>query len=221
MRRSIERVTYYDPPDRIYQNLILSEGWPYSYHKEYFRIRDMALQVCLYIGCLRITELVGGPVQTTLKDEAGDKKTYYMELPPITRDQFLIDDEDQTIWLRGAPNIKQNFTKLGGRWVPILRPQDYPVRHEIPFFKEAPIEGLTDILESHLKTLAPNEPVFKFTRGRVNQILNKYGVWPHYYKDMGLKYWKRFFKNDAFKLKKFSGHKRWASLEKYMGEELF
>lgn len=179
----------------------------------------MALQVCLYLGCLRITELVGGHVQTTIKDGAGVKETYHMELKPITRDHFI--EEDQIIWLRGAKNIKQNFVKLGGRWVPILRPQDYPDRVEIPFFKEGETAQLTDILEDHLKTIKPGEPVFNFTRGRANQILNEYGVWPHYYKDMGLKWWKRYFKNDSFKLKKFSGHKKWASLEKYMGEELF
>lgn len=219
MRRSIERVTYYDPPDRIYQNLIVSEGWPYRYNEEYFRARDMALQVCLYIGCLRITELVGGQVQTTLVDDKGDKKTHYMMLPPITRDQFLVEDGE--IWLREAKNIKQNFVKLGGRWVPIVRAQDYPDRVEIPFFKTGPTEKLTELLEDHLDTLGSTDPVFDIGRNRAYKIITCYGVWPHYYKDMGLKWWKRYFKNDSFKLKRFSGHKKWASLEKYMGEELY
>lgn len=173
----------------------------------------MALIAVLYIGTARVTEVVGGPVLIQGEDH---------ELPGINRDQF-IDDNDH-IWLRGLPIIKQKFVKRGNRWIPILTVRDYPRRVDIPFMKnEEPINRFTWALKDHLEGIPPGEPVFNITRQRVNQICNAYDPdwFPHYFRDQGLKYWKRYFKQDSFKLKRFSGHKRWSSLQKYVEEELF
>lgn len=243
VRRTIERITYYDHPGKIYDSLINGQGWDYRYNKPSFKIRDMALITALYVATARITEMVGGPVQITVSAEdldlvsgqilsmepieaegpEGEKIEAYKTkqiLDPVTRDQFIMEDKE--IWLRDLPIVKQKFIKRGNRWVPILMPRDYPLRVEIPFFKEEdPIRPFTEILASHLETIPEGAPVWNMTRNRAYQIIAEYGQFPHYYRDMGLKWWKRYFKNDSFKLKKFSGHKRWSSLEKYMGEELF
>lgn len=242
-KRSIERITYYDPPERVLNQILTGPGWDYHYNRDLFRIRDLALITCLYVASARVTEVVGGPVQITLregdldivrgeileveeiktKDPEGEPLTVYktkQELPPITRDQFILEESE--IWLRDLPIIKQKFTKIGSSWVPVKTPADYPTRIEIPFFRDyEPIKPFTEILQTYLETLPEGAPLFRFGRVRAHQIISTYGQFPHYYRDMGLKFWKRYFNNDSFKLKKFSGHKRWDSLAKYMGEELF
>lgn len=243
-KRSVERITYYDSPDRILNNVLTKPGWEYGYNKEWFRLRDLSLIAILYIAAARITEVVGGPVQITLRDKEdlktvmrgvldveevektglyGEPITVYKTkqiLPPIKSDQFIVEDKE--VWLRNLPVIKQKFTKVGGSWVAIKTPRDYPSRVEIPFFRQyEPIAPFTEILENYLETLPKGAPLFNFNRSRGYQIVSSYGEWPHYYRDMGLKFWKRYFQKDSFKLKAFSGHKRWSSLEKYMNEELF
>lgn len=212
-RSTVESITWYDNPADLYYKMALSPGWKYSRDPVNKRIRDMALIAVMYVGTARITEVLGGPVLVQ-----GEKEL----LDPITSDQF-IEDQDQ-IWLRHLPVIKQKYVKRGSRWVPILSVRDYPTRVDIPFFKnEEPINRFTWALKDHLETIPDGEPVFNLTRGRANQILHAYDpAWfPHYFRDQGLKFWKRYFKQDSFKLKRFSGHKRWSSLEKYMQEELF
>jgi len=220
------------------------EGWDYRYNQDLFKLRDLALITVCYIGAARITEVVGGPVQITVRGEDMDMinksdlisiepvtvldiegkeipayKTTQL-LKPLTKDQFVFDEKE--IWLRDLPIIKQKFVKIGNRWTPIMRPRDYPLRVEIPFFKDQEsIKPFTEILESYLETVPEGARVFKVGRNRAWNIINEYGYFPHYFRDMGLKFWKRFFKNDSFKLKRFSGHRRWTSLEKYMSEELF
>lgn len=234
-KRSIERITYYDPPEKVYNNLMTSIGWEYRYNRESYRLRDQALQVILYIATCRITELVGGLCTQTVKDPsylldpsdpedpADPKWRIEIDLPPVTKDQFV--DQDNALWLRDLPIIKQKFVKRGGQWVQIIRASDYPSRVEIPFFKDES-EGshfplFTEIVTDYLETIPQGSPVFDMSDRRARQIINEYGLFPHYYRDMGLKMWRRYFKNNSFKLKRFSGHKRWASLEKYQREELF
>lgn len=211
MRRTIERITWYKKPDDIYRELILSPGWDYAYNQSYYKIRDMAFITVLYLAAARVTEITGGNVLLDSKEKV---------LDPVTKDQFF--EDDNALWLRQLPIIKQKWVKRGSRWVPILEPRDYPERVEIPFYKdEKPFDKFTNILMDHLETVGSKAPVFNFGRKRAYQIVCEYGEFPHYYRDMGLKFWRRYFKNNSFKLKKFSGHKKWSSLEKYMGEELY
>lgn len=211
MRRTIERITWYDSPSTIYENVLLNPGWSYRYHKQDYKIRDMALIFLLYISAARVTEIVGGKVLIG---------NVVKKLEPLNVDQFIL--EDKTLWIRGLKIVKQKYVKRGSRWLPVLEARDYPERIPIPLFlDEEPFNKFTIIIKDHLEARPSGAPLFEMTRGRVNQIINEYGQFPHYYRDMGLKLWKRYFENDSFKLKKFSGHKRWSSLEKYMGEELF
>ena len=213
MRKTVEAITWYEPPDQIINKLLTRRGWDYHRDPVNKKIRDLALIAVLYVGTARITEAVGGTVKIQGKDHT---------LPGITRDQFI--EQDQAIWLRHLPIIKQKYVKRGGRWVPILSVRDYPKRVEIPFMlDDEPINRFTYFLRDHLETIPDGEPVFKIQRTRGNQIIDEYDPewFPHYFRDQGLRYWNRYFKRDSFKLKKFSGHKRWSSLEKYMNSELY
>ena len=213
IRKTVESLTWYDDPERIYKMMVGSRGWDYQINKVKLGIRDLALMSVLYIATARITEVVGGTVRIQGRD---------MKLDPITKDQFIIEEDN--LWLRRLPIIKQKFVKRGSRWVMIQYPDEYPTRVDIPFFRsEGPINKFTDMVLDHLDTVPEGEPVFNIGRRRAHQVVTSTNPdwFPHYFRDMGLKFWKRYFENDAFKLKKFSGHKRWSSLENYMGEELF
>jgi hypothetical protein len=212
-KRTVESLTWYDNPNKIYQDMILSPGWDYKRNRTPLQIRDLALMTVLYIACARITEVLGGPV--TIQ---GEKQI----LDPIYKDQFVLEDDH--LWLRHLPVIKQKYVLRGSKWLLIEGPRDYPKRVSIPFFiNEDPMNKFTRCVLDHLDNIGPNRPVFNITRGRASQIIKaKNPDWfCHYFRDMGLKFWKRYFKQDSFKLKRFSGHKRWSSLEKYMLEELF
>ena len=221
-RSTVDRLTWYDDPENIYKRLITGPGWDYKESIQRLKIRDLALITVLYIASARVTEVVGGQTQVTSINQDGSIRVNKIQLPPINRDQFIID-KDQ-IWLRHLPIIKQRFTKRGSRWVLIEEARDYPIRVDIPFFiNEEPLCKFAPLLLDYLGTIPQGEPVFSIGSKRAWEICkSKDPAWfPHYFRDMGLKFWKRYFQRDAFKLKKFSGHKRWTSLEKYMNEELF
>ena len=206
MKRAVQDINFYDPPGSIWKKI---NGTPYPYQADttFLQLRDLALMSALYLSCCRITEMVGGPVACGI-------------LPGVTVGQFDGQDPD-FLRLRSVKNIKHKYTKRAGAWVPINNPSLYPTRNEIKFPRRGSFSPFTRAIDDYLGLVskAPQVPVFRIGVRRAQQIIDTTaGIWPHYLRDQGFRAWYRVFKLDAFKLKQFSGHKNWDSLEKYMYE---
>lgn len=206
MKRAVQDINYYDPPASIWRKI---NGAPYPYRVDTIRmqLRDLALMSALYLSCTRITEMVGGPVACGV-------------LPGITVGQFDTTDPD-FLSLRSIKNIKHKYTRRAGAWVPIDNPSLYPTRNEVKMPRRGSFAPFTRALSDYLEMISshPTTQLFTFTPRRARQIMDHAsGLWPHYLRDQGFRAWYRVFKLDAFKLKQFSGHKKWDSLEKYMYE---
>jgi len=163
----------------------------------------MALE---YLTCSRVTEILGGPVAVGI-------------LEPLKVGQFIEDTD--FIKVRGLPIIKHKNYEKSGRHYPILNPSDYSKRVEIPLPRRGTLAPFTRAIMDYLELIPKSDdtPVFTFTRQRGHQVVKGVsGMFNHYFRDMGLKNWYRIFEYDPFKLKIFSGHTRWSSLEKYMND---
>jgi hypothetical protein len=55
-RRTLLTIPYYPRPHEIYNDLMLSVGWPYKTDRERYLMRDRALASLLYIAELRVSE---------------------------------------------------------------------------------------------------------------------------------------------------------------------
>lgn len=202
-KRSVEAdYRFYDPPEIILDKI--RHPIEYRRARDRLEIRDLALGSLIYMTTARITEIVGGPVKVGI-------------LPGITPENFV---EDQAfLKVRNLPVIKQRYALRGEKWIEIKGPEDYPRRVEIPLPKAGGLSIFTKYIARHLEKIEPGEPVFKLTSTRGYMIIRaRTGEFPHYLREMGLKLWYRLFTKDPFKLKEFSGHKRWDNLERYMKE---
>jgi hypothetical protein len=202
-KRSVEAdYRFYDPPEIILAKI--RHPIEYRRARDRLEVRDLALGSLIYMTTARITEIVGGPVKVGI-------------LPGITPENFV---EDQAfLKVRNLPVIKQKFFLRGDQWIQINGPEDYPRRVEIPLPKAGGLSIFTKYIARHLENVKPGEPVFNISSTRGYTIIkDRTGEFPHYLRDMGLKLWYRLFSRDPFKLKEFSGHKRWENLERYMKE---
>lgn len=241
-RRSVTNINWFEDPDQIWSRIV-RDPYPYKVQDSYktrLQARDVALTSLLYLSCARATEMVGGPVQITVPEEALEKtqpgteiieiredpeteeKMYVTQqnLRGVTVDQVSRRDPD-FLRIRAVPIIKQKYVRVAGSWVRITDPSMYPVRQEIRLPRRGSLSKFTRAIEDHLDIIGDRSgtPVFRIGRERAWQIVNqKTGDWPHYLRDQGFRLWYRIFENDAFKLKEFSGHKKWESLEHYMSE---
>lgn len=204
-KRSVEAdYRFYDPPEVILAKI--RNPIKYRRARDRLEVRDLALGSLIYMTTARITELVGGPVKVGI-------------LPGITPANFT---EDQAFLnVRNLPVIKQRFYYRADlhKWIEITSPEEYPRRVEIPLPKAGGLAIFTKYIARHLENVEPGEPVFNISSTRGYTIIrSRTGEFPHYLRDMGLKLWYRLFSRDPFKLKDFSGHKRWENLERYMRE---
>lgn len=203
-KRSVERdFNYYDPPEKVRQYIEA----PANYRRSGDRldIRDKALQSLLYIAAARVVEITGGATKAGI-------------IPGVQASQFYLTED--FLILRGLKNVKHKFILRGDTWQEITNWRDYPNRIEIPISRRGGLAWISKNIESHLETLRGNQDLFKIGPSRAYQIVNgRSGLFPHYFKDMGLKLWFRLYGKDPFQLKKFSGHKRWENLERYMQDQ--
>jgi len=203
-KRSIERdYRFYDPPEVIRAKIEQPREKPYRRSADRLEVRDQALMALEYICAARVVEITGGPVRVGI-------------LPGIQASQFYKTED--FLFVRNLKNVKHKFIKIGVEWVQIAHWHHYPTREEIPIPRHGGLAWISEAIEAQLD-LIPRGPLFQISPVRAYQVINeRNGEFNHYFKDMGLKLWYRLFNRDAFRLKKFSGHKKWESLEKYMGD---
>lgn len=200
-KRSVERdYNYYDPPE-IIRKKIESPG-SYGRSSQRLELRDKALMSLMYIAAARVTEITGGI-------------TNGGELPGVSADQFYFTPE--FIYLRGLKNVKKKFIKVGDSWQPITNWRQYPNRVEIPIPRQGGLSWIGTHIENYLNDLKPRRDMFKISPTRSYQIVKqKTGEFNHYFRSMGTKLWYILLDRNAFRLKEFTGHTRWSSLESYM-----
>jgi hypothetical protein len=152
----------------------------------------------LYLTGARITEILGG---TTI----GGK------LPPITKDQFFL--EGDFLLIRLLPIIKRHHKK-------ITHYLDYPKRNEIKAPRLGFLANFTNSVIKWLRYLEdPRAPVFGISRERAYQIIRQTtGEFPHYFREMCFKFYRRVYRGDIQKLRHFSGHARIDNLVRYLEE---
>lgn len=203
-KRSIEKdYRFYDPPEVIRAKIEAPHSPPYRRSAERLEIRDQALMSLEYICAARVVEITGGPVKVgTL---------------PGLQAQNILRGED-FLFVRNLRNVKIKFIKIGQDWVEVAHWHHYPTRDEIPIPRKGQLSWIAEKIEAHLDQIGSGN-LFQISPSRAYQVINaRNGEFNHYFRDMGLKLWFRLLGRDAFKLKKFSGHRKWESLEKYMGD---
>jgi integrase len=57
-RKTLMKIQYYPSPGEIYSKLISRKGWIYKEKADFFIKRDRALAALLYLGALRISEVI-------------------------------------------------------------------------------------------------------------------------------------------------------------------
>lgn len=202
-RRSVVDIHHYDPPAEIYK-AITSEAYPYTERTQQLQARDKALMAVIYATAARVSEVIPG-------------KTRVGQTPGLQAQDIIFDQD--FIRIRNLRQIKVKTFERSGVTIPITDPLEYPVRFEIPLPRnQGSLAPFTELIESYLDT-QDTGPLFPVTRQYAHRIINRdSGLWCHYLRDQGIRYWYRVFKGDPFRLKRFTGHRQWASLEKYMQE---
>lgn len=209
-RRSVEAITWFDPPGEIYKKIETSPK-DYSYKTAELQARDRALSALVYCAAARITEVVGGPVMQSSQ--------IIGNIPGLACENVIRDSE--YLYIRQLHQIKVKTFIRAGQKIPISSVDEYPYRVEIPIPRyEGSLSSFAPLIEDHLDNVGSG-PLFKITREYAGRIITKRSggqLWPHYLRDQGLRFWYRVFHGDPFRLKRFSGHRQWSSLEKYMRE---
>lgn len=200
-KRSVDRDrNYYNPPEFIRQQI--ETPYPYKRNAEQLQLRDRALMVLMYICTARVVEITGGATRVG-------------EIPGVSANQFY-----KTVdfyYLRNLKNVKQKYHKVGNTWEEITDWRQYPNRVEIPIPRSGGLSWVGEHIENYLETQGPRDNLFKIDPCRSYQIVKTTtGEFNHYFKAMGIKLWYILFDGNAFRLKEFTGHKRWESLESYM-----
>lgn len=203
-RRSVVDVHYYDPPAEIFK-AIMSESFNYTERTVQLQARDKALMALIYTTAARVSEIIPG-------------KTRVGQAPGI-KAQDIIRDND-FIRIRNLIQIKVKTFERAGVTIPITDPTEYPTRFEIPLPRyQGSLAPFTQLIEDYLEIGQDTDPLFPITRQYAHRIINRdSGHWPHYLREQGIRYWYRIFRGDPFRLKRFTGHRQWSSLEKYMQE---
>lgn len=99
-RRTLKQFDFenYPAPEEVYQSLIKSEGWNYKIEKEYYMVRDRAYVSLLYLGCLRVSEILR-----------------------LRKEQFSFDDPEKVV-VRSVIVSKKRYSKgrssLRSVWLP-------------------------------------------------------------------------------------------------------
>ena len=201
-KRSVETdYQFYDPPEEIWRKI--NRPYPYKRSIDRLRIRDLALMSTIYLTSSRIREITGG-------------ETIGGELPGIKRKNFY--DFGDFVRIRFIPIIKRSDKR-------ITHYLDYPFRQEIKLPKKGFISNFTRAILAWLELIDKDRDtlVFPITDRRAYQIVRTTtGEFPHYLREMGLKFWLRIYDKDVVRLKGFSGHVRIENLLRYLiefGEE--
>jgi len=193
-KRSVEMdYRFYDPPEAIWKKLTENKIL-YTRDRDKLNKRDLALMSVLYISTSRVSEIVRAQVKGGFS-------------PSIRKYQFV--KMGDFLYLRNLEVFKR---------FKVESLEDYPSRVEIPFPLKGYLARFTQSIIDYLDYFEREDlEVFPITTTRAYQIVN--GItreFPHYLREMGLKFWLRIYSRDIVKLKDFSGHARIENLVRYL-----
>lgn len=153
-RRKVDDITY----NATHQELVNSI-------KNIPNTRDRALAAFLYLAGCRISELLGTIKLIKIYKNGEYIDTRKINVEPLKSDAVEILPDAGLILIHNVPCLKHRRT-LPRRNIPIKIRSD---------------SDLAIIFLSYWRNLEPGQPLFKMTRRRAHQIINKHlKVFPHY-----------------------------------------
>jgi len=162
-RRTLKYINRYPTPEQIYIKL-QNNSWPYKTNLDYYRLRDRALCVVLYVVALRVSEALR-----------------------LTRENFTVNQSAITIEGIQLSKATKTYTKGKFKGKTVTRKQLF---REYAFIRlDGERENLGKIVQEYLMLLDSKEKLFKFKRARAYQIVSTLlGVPCHWLRAFGENY---------------------------------
>jgi len=210
-RRTLEDIKEFLRPSQVYR-LITAKSWlykgDYKHGKDFYETRDRALLSLVYLSCGRISEVL-----------------------PLTKNQFLMDEDPEFIIIVNMKVVKRKdtikikvcpkcekvnhkealFCSICGTDLKDLKVTEkklkkkLPIRAEVPLPRKGPLAKFTELVMEYLNLLQQEDArLFSFGRRRAWQIAKHItGKWCHYFRSQGESWYGKIY--DVFGLKQFVG----------------
>lgn len=164
--RTIADIPFIPTSQAVLKTLQNSKGWNYKHRQEYYSVRDRALVSLIYVGCLRISEVVKSP-------NSGIKK-----------EQIKFSAKDGAYYIEGVKLVKEKITRKGKKI-----PRKHTHRDQVFLPSVGERKPFTEMILKWIENVSDKEYLFDFGRVRAWQITRSLtGQWNHYFRMIGENY---------------------------------